>query len=285
MAAASSDREVMATTPERGPYRRGPVMVVGGHEDHAGARRVLRAFVALAGGGRARIAVVATAAGDPAAVAAGYAAAFRRLGARAVGLCIADRGEAAEPDVVATLDASTGVFFTGGDQLRITAVLGGTAAEGALRGVHARGGVIAGTSAGASAMSSTMIVGGRSDASPRRQSVRMAPGLGLLPGLVIDQHFAQRGRLSRLLVALGQNPALLGIGVDEDTAFTVDASGLLTVTGSATVTVLDGRGVRLTSASEAELDEAVTLTGVALHVLAEGYGFDLGRREPVDLGE
>jgi cyanophycinase len=191
---------------------------------------------------------------------------------------VADRAQAAEPQVAAILQEATGIFFTGGDQLRITAVLGGTAGERAIRRAHLRGAVVAGTSAGASAMSSTMIVGGRSDASPRREIVRMSPGLGLLPELVIDQHFAQRGRLSRLLAAVGQNPGLLGIGVDEDTAFVVDDADILTVVGSATVTVLDGRGVRLTSASETDLEQPLTLSGVMLHVLADGYAYDLRTR-------
>lgn len=260
---------------------RGEVLVVGGHEDHRGARDILREFVRLAGGGVARIAVVATAAGDPGPVAQGYVDAFSRLGAgRCRALHIVRREDASDPDVADALSDASGIFFTGGDQLRITAVLGGTRAEQALVRAHRGGAVVAGTSAGASAMSSTMIVGGRSDASPRREVVRMSPGLGLLPELVIDQHFAQRGRLSRLLAALGQNPGLLGVGVDEDTAFVVGADGMLRVVGSATVTILDGRGVRLSSASEADLDQSLTLTGVLLHVLSDGYRFDLATRRP-----
>ncbi len=260
-------------------------MVVGGHEDHSGPRRILREFVRLAGGERARVAVVATAAGDPEATAEAYARGFSGLGAAAQGLCVADRRQASDPVAVTVLDEATGIFFTGGDQLRITAVLGGSECERALRRASADGAVIAGTSAGASAMSSTMIVGGRSDTSPRREIVRMSPGLGLLPELVIDQHFAQRGRISRLIAALSQNPGLLGVGVDEDTAFVVGDDDVLRVVGSATVTVLDARGVRLTSASEADLDQPLTLTGVLLHVLADGYGFDLRARQPRHLAE
>ncbi|MCL6595561.1 MAG: cyanophycinase [Firmicutes bacterium] len=255
-------------------------MVVGGHEDHSGARRILREFVRLSGGFAARIAVVATAAEDPAAAAAAYVDAFASLGAPARAVRVADRREAGDFAVADLLRQATGIFFTGGDQLRITAMLGGTPCEAALRQAHGAGAVVAGTSAGASAMSSTMIVGGRSDASPRREVVRMSPGLGLLPELVIDQHFAQRGRLSRLLAALAQNPGLLGVGVDEDTAFVVDGDGVLRVVGSATVTVLDGRGVRLSTASEADLDQSLTLTGVVLHVLSDGYRFDIRARRP-----
>jgi cyanophycinase len=260
---------------------RGEVMVVGGHEDHSGARHILREFVRLAGGETAQIAVVATAAQDPDAAADGYVEAFQRLGvASCKGVHVAEREDAADAEVAASLADVSGIFFTGGDQLRITAVLGGTAAEAAIVRAHRQGAVVAGTSAGASAMSSTMIVGGESDASPRREVVRMSPGLGLLPELVIDQHFAQRGRLSRLLAAIGQNPGILGVGVDEDTAFVVDPEGMLRVVGSATVTILDGRGIRLSSASEADLEQSLTVTGVTLHILAEGYRFDLRSRRP-----
>jgi len=258
---------------------RGPVLVVGGHEDHRGARRILRTFVDLAGGRDAHIAIVATAAQDPGPVADGYAEAFRGLGAgSAQGMAIPDRREACDATRASALSAMTGVFFTGGDQLRITAVLGGTPCGAAVARAHRRGAVVAGTSAGASAMSATMIVGGVDDTSPTRGAVRMSPGLGLLPGMVIDQHFAQRGRISRLIAAVAQNPALLGVGVDEDTAFTVDAAGALAVVGSATVTVLDGSDVRLSSASETALDQPLALTGLRLHVLTDGYRFDLRTR-------
>ena len=260
----------------------GQVLVIGGHENHDGRRKILRAFVRAARGREARLAVITTASGVPDRTGEEYRDEFSTLG---VEQCIvhhlADRRAAGEPRIAQALALATGIFFTGGDQLRITSLLGGTRAEQAIRHAYQRGAVIAGTSAGASAMSANMIVGGMSDVSARREIVRMAPGLGYLPDLVIDQHFAQRGRLSRLLAILSQNPALLGVGVDEDTAFVVGHDRMLRVLGTNTVTVLDGRSIRLSTASEADLEQPLTLTHVTLHVLSDGHVFDLERREPV----
>jgi len=260
----------------------GRVLVIGGHEDHEGRRRILRAFVDAAGGADATLAVIATASAVPSRTGEAYESEFRSLGAGACQvLRLSDRAAAADPEAVAWLTRATGIFFTGGDQLRITAVLGGTPAERAVREAFVHGAVVAGTSAGASAMSGTMIVGGASEAPARREVVRMAPGLHYLPELVIDQHFAQRGRLNRLLAVLAHNPALLGVGVDEDTAFWVGSDRRLHVLGTNTVTILDGWDVRYTTASEADLDQPLTLTHVTLHVLSDGSGFDLGERRPI----
>lgn len=264
----------------------GQVLVIGGHEDHEGRREILWTFVRAARGDQARVAVVTTASGVPDRTGEEYRAEFESQGVQSCDVYhLADRSAAGDPRTAAALSAATGIFFTGGDQLRITAVLGGTPVESAIRHAYRRGAVIAGTSAGASAMSASMIVGGRSDASTRREIVRMAPGLGYLPDLVIDQHFAQRGRTSRLLAILGQNPSLLGVGVDEDTAFLVGPDRILRVVGTNTVTILDGRNIRLTTASEADLDQPLTLTHVTLHVLSEGHAFDLRRREPLLSGD
>jgi cyanophycinase len=256
----------------------GHLLVIGGHEDRTGDRRILRRFVALAGGREARLAVLATASEDGAAAAQAYRAVFSDLG---VGHCEAlpleRRREAFRPGVVHLLERSTGIFFTGGDQLRITAVLGGTAAEEALFRAHRRGAAVAGTSAGAAVMSSTMIVGGHGEEPPRLAAVRMSPGLGLWPGVVIDPHFAQRGRLNRLLVALAQNPGLLGVGIDEDTAVWVRPSGRLSVVGSQSVTLLDGRRVVASGATETGPKGPIPVTGVVLHVLVPGNTLRLGR--------
>lgn len=260
----------------------GQVLVIGGHEDHDGRRKILRTFVRTALHAQARVVVLTTASGVPDETGEEYREEFRSLGVEDCTVHhFADREAANHSDAAEALSEATGIFFTGGDQLRITAVLGGTRAEGAIRHAYRRGALIAGTSAGASAMSSNMIVGGMSDASARRENVRMAPGLGYLPDLVIDQHFAQRGRISRLLAVLSQNPSLLGVGVDEDTAFIVGPDRLLRVLGTNTVTILDGRTIRLSTASEADLDQPLTLTHVTLHVLSEGHVFDLEHRVPL----
>lgn len=141
--------------------------------------------------------------------------------------------------------------------------------------------VIAGTSAGASVMSDTMIVGGQSSETPKKSMLSMAPGLGFLQEVLIDQHFAQRGRIGRLLEAVAQNPHILGIGLDEDTAIVVDSAAFFEVIGSQTVTVVDGRFVTHTNISELEPQESLALLNVVLHVLPKGYRFDLNKRDAI----
>ncbi len=260
--------------------RPGPLVIIGGAEDRGGS--ILKTFVDLAGGDKAVVAVLGTASGEPDGAEADYHQAFGRLGVRKVEtLSVACREDAASPKVLEQAAAATAFFFTGGDQLRITSTLGGTPLDEMLHRRHAAGAVIAGTSAGASAMSETMIAAGDSDDAPTKCTIKMAPGMGFLEGCVVDQHFAQRGRLGRLLAALAQNPKVLGLGIDEDTATLVLPGGTLQVIGSHTVTILDGRGIGRTNASESLPDEPLALTDVLLHVLSRGYGFDLVTRRPL----
>jgi cyanophycinase len=246
-------------------------VIIGGHEDRTGERRILRRFLSVSGGRTARLVVIGTASSQGEAAGEAYRDLFLGLGADdCTVLALQDRRQARSARMLRALGSATGIFFTGGDQLRITSTLGGTPAEAALRRARRRGCAIGGTSAGASAMSGTMIVGGRGEDPPRFSAVRMSPGLGLLPGAVIDQHFAQRGRINRLLAALAQNPGLLGVGLDEDTAIVVEPGGDFFVEGSQSVTVLDGRTARTSGASDAAPDAPMGLTGVTLHVLVRG---------------
>lgn len=257
----------------------GPVIVVGGNEDKTGAQVILRRFVALAGGSGARLMVLTTAAADPVATGDLYRRLFLSLGAAEVTVARVDeREEARSETVLAALGQATGIYFTGGDQLRITATLGGTPLYQALMRRHGEGLVIAGTSAGASAVSDTMIIGGREETEPTLAAITLAPGLGLLRQAVVDQHFAQRGRIGRLLAAVAQNPQILGLGIDEDTAMVVYPEGQFTVLGTGAVTVLDGQTIEHSNASEAGAEEPLALTGVRLHILPAGYGFDLAQR-------
>jgi cyanophycinase len=211
-----------------------------------------------------------------------YRRIFKRLGAEnTTVLNISTREEANDSRAIKCIDEATGIFFTGGDQLRITSLLGGTGVYEKLHEAYKRGVVIAGTSAGASVMSSTMIVEGDSERAPHKNTLKMAPGMGLINGVVVDQHFAQRGRLGRLLTAVAQNPYVLGIGIDEDTAMVVSPNGQFKVFGSQTVTVVDGEDITTTNVSESKPDEFLTMTNVRLHVLAAGYGYDLGKRTPL----
>ena len=256
----------------------GTLVIVGGGEDRTGECRVLSRIVELAGGGEARIVVLGTATTIPGEVGATYEKAFDSLGARTTTfLPCATRAEANDPATVAAIEQATAVFFTGGDQTRIAAVFGGSDADTALRAAWQRGTVVAGTSAGAAMMSTTMILGG-GETVPTN-NVLTGPGLGFVQGLVVDMHFAERGRLARLLALVAMFPHELGLGIDEDTAVVV-CDGRFEVIGTGAVTVVDaGRAtsVRLPAGGPGP----IALTGAQIHVLPAGYAFVLGTRTPV----
>jgi len=260
----------------------GHLLIIGGAEDKEGECTILKRFVKLAGGRKAVIAVITAATEAQDSVGEQYRALFSHLQAGEVRvLHVVNRGQANDGSTIEAVRSATGIYFTGGDQLRITSIVGGTALDDELKKSCRRGAVIAGTSAGASAMSDAMIIGGMGEREPKRSIVRMAPGLGLIQQAVIDQHFAQRGRIGRLLGAIAQNPYILGIGIDEDTAVEVDMAGVFKVVGSGSVTVLDGRSISISDISETSSDQPLALADVRLHVLPAGYMFDLTTRRPV----
>ncbi|MDR3270721.1 MAG: cyanophycinase [Peptococcaceae bacterium] len=265
-------------------YVGGKLLIIGGAEDQEGECRILQRFVDEAGGGEARIVVLTVAAEEPEVVGKRYEALFFRLGVQDVQVInITDRAAAERVEWCERMETSSGVFFTGGDQLRITGRMGGTLLGKGLHALYDKGVVIAGTSAGASAMSDTMIVGG-SAGSPKKDRLTMAPGLSLLRSVVIDQHFAQRGRIGRLLEAVAQNPYVLGVGIDEDTAVLVGTQGVFQVCGSQTVSVVDASSSVITNVSESTAGDPLALTPITLHILPEGYGFDLQRRQAIPPG-
>ncbi len=259
----------------------GPLVIIGGAEDKTGDQVILREFVRCAGGGRARVAVVTVATRMPEQVGAHYVEVFHGLGVEHVqAVDIRSREAAHAPEVLAALGAATGIFFTGGDQLRIISLLGGTAADRCLHERHAAGVVLAGTSAGASAMSTIMIIEGRSEEHPDLTLIEKGPGLDFMSGVMIDQHFAQRGRLGRLLTAVAQHPGYLGIGIDENTAIVVH-DDRFQVIGDGAVTIIDASEMSFTNLRALEQERHLALLGVKLHSLPAGYGFDLQQRQPL----
>jgi len=259
----------------------GTLLIVGGAEDKKGKCEVLNKFVELSGGEDSLILVITTATEESSAVGQDYTRIFNRLGAGQIEVLDLDsRQKANQPYIEKLIEKSTGVFFTGGDQLRITAMLGGTAANDGLRKAYLKGTIIAGTSAGASVMTNTMVVEGDSDEAPKLNTIKLAPGLGLLEDVVVDQHFAQRGRIGRLLSAIAHNPYIMGMGIDEDTAVVVHPDATLEVIGSQTVTFIDGRQIMFSNVSELSPDQALAIEQVIIHVLPKGYNFDLTTRMP-----
>jgi cyanophycinase len=264
------------------PRPHGSILAVGGGEEKFDRPEILERFVAEAGGADARIAILPTASAIPDERATFYERVFRQIGAgEAFPLPIASREDASASANLEAIDRATGVFMTGGDQSRLVAALGGSPALDAIREHLNGGGALAGTSAGASAFSATMIVGGETGLHLRRDAVDLAPGLGVITRLIIDQHFSQRKRLGRLLTAVALEPKKLGVGIDEDTAIVYSFSGEIEVIGSGQVFVLDGSRAVAHGLSETDPASRFSLSGAILHVLTAGDRFDVEGRKPL----
>jgi cyanophycinase len=258
----------------------GVLIIIGGHEDKEGEREILKAVAERLKGGKLVVATVAS--HQPEGYFDTYQKAFADLGVtELVELYVHERAESLDEAALHALETADGVFFTGGDQLRISSQIGDTPVERRVRDIYARGGVVAGTSAGASVMSDTMLVRGSSAESHRIGDLHMAPGLGLIRDVIIDQHFAERGRIGRLLGAVAQNPRVLGVGIDEDTAIVVQGERF-DVLGSGAVYVVDGAGVTHSNIAEAEPQRTLSMYDVRVHVLSRGDAFELSRRRPAE---
>lgn len=259
--------------------QKGPLIIIGGREDKDGERAILRAVGKAVGQGKLIIATVAS--HEPDGYFETYQKTFADLGVHdLVELYVTERAESHREEVLAPLKDAAGIFFTGGDQLRISSQIGDTPIERLVQNIHDRGGVVAGTSAGAAVMSEIMLVKGSSSETHRIGDLHMAPGLGLVRGAIIDQHFAERGRIGRLLGAVAENPRVIGIGIDEDTAIIVQGEHF-DVIGSGAAYIVDGQDVTHSNISEAKPERALSMHGVKLHVLSSGDSFDMATRLPI----
>jgi cyanophycinase len=257
---------------------RGWIVPIGGAENKENDRRILRRFVEASGGEDADVVVIPTAS-KMHETGPRYEALFRELGAARVSVMDFDtRRDCQEPNRLERLDQATGIFFTGGNQLRLTALLGGTPVAQLIRKRNAAGVTVGGTSAGASILSEHMIAFGDEGSSVIAGSVRLAPGLGLTNRFVIDQHFRERDRLGRLITALAYNPFAIGIGLDEDTAVFIGPDETLEVEGSGGVTVVDASDVSFSSADSVSEGQPVAVLGLRVHVLTPGTTFNLSTR-------
>jgi cyanophycinase len=258
--------------------QRGWIVPIGGAEQKENDARILERFVALCGGDDADIVVIPTASQLPD-TGARYERIFSELGAgRVTALDFDTRRDTTEHNRMQRIEQASGIFFTGGNQLRISTLIGGTPIAQLIRTRNAQGVHVGGTSAGASILSEHMIAFGKEGSSPTAGSVRLAPGLGLTNRFVIDQHFRQRDRLGRLLAALAYNPFAIGIGLDEDTAAFIRPDNTLEVEGSGAVTVVDAGELQFSSMDRAGEDEPVCLLGLKIHILTAGATFNLQTR-------
>ena len=256
-------------------------MIIGGAEDKLRKRTILKDFVAASGGQEARIVVIPTASSLGPEIVDVYEALFTKIGAAEVRTARPEsREDAHDPGLVEVLERATGIFMTGGNQLKLSGVICGTPFGEAIIEAHERGAVVAGTSAGASIQSSHMVAFGTGGATPKQRMTQVAAGLGLVASSVIDQHFDQRNRYGRLLMIVSQSPQLLGIGVDEDTAAIVEQVGeheVLRVTGRGSVTIFDPARM-VSNAHEARRSAPLLASGVILHMLPAGAAYDLTTR-------
>jgi cyanophycinase len=210
-----------------------------------------------------------------------YDSVFRKRNVRHVETVhINEREDAFDPASLAKIERANAIFFTGGDQLNVTSLFGGSPLHNLLHEKVDKGVVIIGTSAGAAIMSSTMIISGRSDAPPRVGCVEIAPGMDLISGTVIDTHFSQRGRHGRLLTAIAHYPQIIGIGLDEETAI-IAKDHKFSVIGNGSVTVFDGSKMKHADLVYSDEDEPIGLFDVCVHVLPDGYSYDLKKRRPI----
>lgn len=261
----------------------GRLVVIGGAEEKDGGDMdILKRVVELAGGDQARIIVCSSPSGEAEEAFETYRKVFEELGvAEVIPAVIEERNEADVPEMLEAIQRATAVFFTGGDQLKLVALIAGTHfAEGMRDRLFHDGLIVAGTSAGAAAMSSVMLIGGSNEGSVRRADVSLAPGLGLWRDTVVDTHFNQRGRVSRLMTVFAHNPQILGIGIDENTSVEVELGERFTVVGEAAVMVFNGH-VTHSSAPKASDEDVLALTDALVHVLPKGYGFDLQTHRPI----
>lgn len=263
------------------PEKLGHLVIIGGHEDREGDKAVLTRFVELSGGKDCKIVVVTAASGEPDKMWKVYDDAFADLGVNnREHVHVESREHANDPDVVRKFAGANGIFMTGGDQRRLLSILGGTAVDAEMHRAYCERAVcIGGTSAGASAMSGHMLAAGTGEDQAEKGGVKLGAGFGLIQKVIIDQHFSERGRLPRLLTVIAQNPYLMGVGIDEDTALVIERGTGLEVVGCGTVTIVDCRNM-ISDVADVEEDECPEILDVRLHLLPAGARHSLtGDRE------
>jgi len=257
---------------------RGWIIPIGGAEDKENDMTILSKFWELSGGKKAKILIIPTAS-QLADTGPRYVEIFERLGGKAMYIRVDEREDCFKDRIQGKLKRATGIFITGGNQLRLSTILGGTPVAKLIRSLNANGIHVAGTSAGAAIVTEHMIAGGKAGPTPTEDGATMAPGLGLTNKLIVDQHFRQRDRIGRLMTALSYNPFISGIGIDEDTAAFINPQGIFEVVGAGSITVVDPARLTHSSMHDARHRENLTLIGMTVHVLSEGAKYDINTRE------
>lgn len=256
------------------------IMVIGGAEDKVHGREILSSFFSRAGSTDARIAIIPSASREPAIIGDRYRTIFEEMGAKGIEILdIQDRHHCDDPALQSYVETCSGVFLTGGDQLRLCSLLADTPIMQTVRQRAQRGDItLAGTSAGAAVMGHYMIAGGGSGESPNRSLVDMTTGLGIIPELLVDQHFHNRNRMARLISAVAAHPDRLGVGIDEDTCAVFEGDGILRVIGRGTVTVVDPGEMSYTNHPRIGATDPISICNLRLHILCHSDRYDLRKR-------
>lgn len=259
----------------------GNLIIIGGAEDKVGRKEILKKVCRCIDKEKDRLLVATIATEYPEEAAKNYTKVFSELGVKNIDILdVSTREDAYKKENELLIRNASLIFFTGGDQLRITSLVGGSPLYDELKQCAEKGIYLVGTSAGASVMSDTMIVEGEDEESPRKCTLKMSPGFGFIKNVIIDQHFAQRGRIGRLLTGIAQNPEVLGIGIDENTAIAVNKEGNIEVIGEGAVYFIDGSQISYTNVSEQHSDEVLSIYNVKLNILKDGNKFSLNKKEP-----
>lgn len=242
---------------------------------------ILRRIVNLIGDPNASIEVITTASSIPEEVGVNYLEAFAKLGRKHVGhMQIRNREDASKPEYLARLKACKCLMFSGGNQLRLSSIFGGTDFLDIVNErYHNEEFIIAGTSAGAMAMSLTMIYEGNASSAHLKGEVKITTGLGFLPGVIIDSHFNKRGRFPRLAQAVAANPGAIGIGLGEDTGVIVRHGNELEAIGSGAVTICDGRNIAHNNIGDIEFGAPISIDGLVVHVMSQGNFYNIKTRK------
>ncbi|MBN1539273.1 MAG: cyanophycinase [Candidatus Thermoplasmatota archaeon] len=259
----------------------GILVAVGGNEDKKHNLFILRAITSLLRKENVKIEVITTASEVPEEVGKMYVKAFSKIGGNSLNLMhIKKRDEGEDPDFIRRIGEADIIFFTGGDQLRITSILGGSSILKEVRRKYfSEKCIIAGTSAGATAMSETMIYGGTSSEALLKGNVHFTAGMGLIDNVVIDSHFIKRGRFSRLMQLMSMNPGHLGIGLGEDTGIVIEKGHIIKAIGTGLVVIFDGQHIRSTNVTKIKDGEAIAIENVHVHTIVKGFGYDLRERK------
>lgn len=266
--------------------KNGRLVAIGGAEDKESDLEILRRVLSLAPEDNREVAVIATASGIPDEIFPVYEEVFSRIGAKRMHrIDVRTREDAREDHHIETVERCGTIFFTGGDQLRLTNVLGGSPLLEAIRASHEKGAVVAGTSAGAAAMSTTMIYNGQAADALRKGAVRMSSGLGFVEDIIIDSHFLERGRFTRLMEVGATNPEYIGVGLGEDSAVIFHPGGVLEAIGSGHVIIVYSRDIRSSNVAELNDGEPVALEHVIMHALISGYGYDVPNQRYISATE